>query len=530
MARLLPILVAVSIFGSTFGQTATALAQTQLPEPPAVELIRPDEGWWIDRSGRVRPFERTYSDWSPERYEAHPWRAAAEMLGILAIGTAWYWIKAEDNREDWDFPSLNQRLLTFEALTFDNNRFITNHVLHPAAGSAYYGFSRVNGLGPYASIGYSMASSAFFEWGLEILEKVSINDLLFTPLGAWASGEWFFQLGDYLNSAPRRSAVGTRVAKYTLGAPRYLHDLWDDVPPPPELPADNLGFSTAFWHRFGLDYGLAAVDNNRGSSKLAHDVVLSGELIRMPGFLRPGHFERGFGEGNFVDMRTRMTFDDTGWADIDIWFSADITGYFHQDFEHAPGGVRGQAWSGALNTAGRFTDRWLLQRRDGVAVAHLPGPAIRGWIADGALLFRVSAAAHLDFAAIYALPYERWIERYGSAGTKSVLQKHSYYYAHGGSAVGSASLAYEGTELGVRASFGHYESIEGFDREQTSVLRDVHNADEIIEGALWLGHTTPGAPLHIGISAEETYRVSRMPPLDEVRWDRRIAINLGLGF
>jgi hypothetical protein len=115
----------------------------------------------VDRHGEVRSFERTYSDWSPERYEPHPFRAAVEMVGILGLGTAWYWIKKEQNRPDWDFPSLEDRLLTFEAVRFDNNQFVTNHILHPTAGSSYYLFSRVNGLGPFTSIGYSFASSAF---------------------------------------------------------------------------------------------------------------------------------------------------------------------------------------------------------------------------------------------------------------------------------------------------------------------------------------------------------------------------------
>lgn len=517
---------------AAFGLAVT-LATTSFAQPPALRAElppEPGEGWWEDRLGHVRPFERSYEDWSPERYEARPWRAAAEMLVLLGLGTAWYWVKKDQNIVDWDYPSLEDRILTFDAVRFDNNLFVTNHILHPAAGSAYYGFSRVNGLSPFASIGYSFATSAAFEFGLEVLEKVSINDLIYTPLGAWASGEWFFQLGDYLNSGPRDGSWANRLATYTLGSPRYLHDAWDGAPPPRPLPLDNLGFSTAFWHRFGLTYGLSGVDNDHGRSGVVHDVLLEGELIRMPGHLRPGQFERAFGEGNFVDMRTRMSFDGTGFADLDIFFSADIAGYYHQRFARVPGGIGGQAWSGAVNSQGRFVDRWLLGRRDGYAVAHLPGPALRGWIANGPVLFRLSATAHLDFAAIRALPWDRWASRYGSDGVKTVLQKESYYYAHGSSANAQVVLSHGTTELGVRGFFGHYESIEGLDREQETVYRDVHDADQILEGAAWLGHTTPGAPIHIRVTGEQVYRTSKMTPIQETRWDRRISVNLGLGF
>ena len=487
-------------------------------------------GWWLDRRGVVQPFDRTYDQWSPERYEARPGRAAIEMLALLGIGAADYWIKSEQNSEDWDFPPIEQRLLTFDAVRFDNNQFVTNHILHPAGGAAYYGFSRVNGLAPFPAIGYSVASSLVWEWALELIEKVSINDLLYTPFGGWAAGEWFFQLGDYLNSAPRGGNLGHRLASYTLGAPRYLHDRWDDARPPPPLPADNLGFSTAFWHRFAAMYGVAATDNDAKTSGFIHGLTLESELIRMPGLLRPGKFERGFGEGNFVDMRTRMSFDATGFAEIDLWFSADVAGYYHQAYQSAPGGVSGQAWSGALNVAGRFVDRWLLRRRDGWALAHLPGPVLRGWIADGPLLLRVAGSAHLDFAGVRSLAYERWVADYGSDGTKTVLQKHSYYFAHGASATARATLEYRGTELGLSGSFGHYESIEGFDRYQPTVLRDVHNTDEILEGGVWLGHTTPNAPLHLRLSLEGTRRVSAMTPLTEVDWDRRVSVAAGAVF
>lgn len=157
-------------------------------------------------------------------------------------------------------------------------------------------------------------------------------------------------------------------------------------------------------------------------------------------------------------------------------------------------------------------------------------PALRGWIAHGPMLLRLSATAHLDFAAIRALPWDRWVGLYGSDGVKTVLQKESYYYAHGSSANAQVVLSHGTTELGLRGFFGHYESIEGLDREQETVYRDVHDADQILEGAAWLGHTTPGAPIHLRVTGEQVYRTSKMTPIQETRWDRRISVNLGLGF
>jgi hypothetical protein len=123
--------------------------------------------------------------------------------------------------------------------------------------------------------------------------------------------------------------------------------------------------------------------------------------------------------------------------------------------------------------------------------SHTCWPAIRGWIADGGCCF-ASAAAHLDFGAVRSPPWDDWVLQNGVNGTKTVLQEHSYYYAHGASVTAQATLEYM-EPAGVRSNFGHHDP----SRIRSGAGHggaDVHNTDEVLEGAVWIGHTTPERP------------------------------------
>lgn len=527
--------------GLTAGSAAAA-APAAGGDPPAAHAspsavdrasrwtLLPD-GYFLDAGGTRRRFAPTYDQWSSRKYaDPHYVRAGAEMLGLLGSGLIYYWVKADQNKEDWEFPNLKDRLLTFDAVRFDNNLFITNHVLHGASGTGYYSFARANGLSVPASILYSFGTSAVFEWGLEWLEKVSVNDLIWTPMGGFAPGEWFNQLGNYLNSAPGGGGFGNQLAAATLGFPRYVHMKLDGDQLPPTLPTDSLGLSTAYHHRFDIGYGFAAADNDLGQSGIEHDVNIRARIVNMPGFLRPGRFATDFGNGNFTDMRVRLSFDSTGWADADLFFEADLAGYYAQDFKPLASGVGGDASMYAVATAVRVIDDYSLDRRDTLALAHLLGPSAKWWVAGGGALLRLDVSVSGDFAGVRSLPYRRWESLFGTEGTKTVLQKYSYYFALGTSARAGARLSYGGLELGARGLVGMYDSIDGLDRYQQLVSRDVHNRDQLLEGEAWIGYTPPRTPVHFGVRGREMWRRSEMKPLAESRWDRRLAIELGSRF
>lgn len=506
-------------------KSATAAAYLPLDAGSAERL-----GYYVDPTGRKLLFHPVYHQWFGKPRKRYYLRAGIEQVGILAAELGYYWLKADSNKNDWDYPNFKERFLDFQAVRFDNNLSITNFVIHPLAGTMYYSFARNNGLSIYESLGVSAFSSALYEWWLEWLEKVSINDLIFTPMGGWAPGEFLFKLESYFNSAPGGGAWGQRALQYTLGSPVYLHGLADQVKAAPPVPADNLGFSSAYWHQFDLAYGYSAVDNDRGESTMVSDIDVEAKLYAMPGFLKQGRFQTGFGDGNFSDVEMRMTLSGDGWADLDVWFSNDFAGLYTQDLEATRDGLVGHALLVGGNSAIRYARRWLFDRTDMLALAHLIGPRVRYWLVDGEFHAELGAVVHGDFVGIEALPYPEWTVLFGATGTKTELQNHRYYFGYGTSGRFDARIGYGGADLATRLEVGVYDSIEGWDREQPMVTKDIHNKDQFVQIGASFGYTIPRAPIHFGVEAGETLRRSQMPPLVVKRWDRRLALRLGIRF
>jgi len=235
--------IALVLSAGLFWGVGAAHAQTP-EDPPRLSI----EGHYLDGDEWV-PFRSTFAARS-DRYEPDYLRSTTWMAVLVAAGTTWYWAKADLNALDWDMPSLHDRL-TFEAVRFDNNRWTTNNLLHPISGAGYYGMSRVSGLDVIGASLFAIVGSTIWEYAIEFREKVSVNDMVFTPVGGIPIGEFLFQLGEYLNSAPGGGSAAHHVAAMTLGLPRWLHDSID--PPdrqPPLVSRDALGLSSTFWHRF----------------------------------------------------------------------------------------------------------------------------------------------------------------------------------------------------------------------------------------------------------------------------------------
>ena len=100
-----------------------------------------------------------------------------------------------------------------------------------------------------------------------------------------------------------------------------------------------------------------------------HSFVAEGDIVAMPGFLRPGAFAKTFANGNFTSMRARTGFThEEGLAELDLDFRADFAGHYHQDFAWKPDGTDGHALMVAASTALRYADLWLFDRRDQFAI------------------------------------------------------------------------------------------------------------------------------------------------------------------
>jgi hypothetical protein len=488
-----------------------------------------EEGF-VDLDGQWRPFQLTY--WThiaqprgPPRY----WLAAAEDAGWLALGLVYYWANPSLNRADWDQSSLSDRL-TVDAFRFDNNNTITNHVIHPFAGSAYYGFARVNNLGPAVAAAYGFGSAFVWEYALEWREVVSVNDLVFTGIAGLPIGEFFFQMGEYATSAPNPGWIGSVLAA-TFGLPRTVHQaILDDEAPPP-LPLDNLGLSSARAHRFLLAAHYGPNTNARSVEHL-FGFLAEAEVVALPGYGRPGEFASTFFNGAFTEGELTLDTNSALSMDLDVRFEAVYLGRYWQAYTHRVGSsaLDGHAGLVGLSTAVEYVDHRFEDHDDQVAITHLAGPALSRWDRQGPLWSRFDLRAFVDFAAIRSLGFGRWRLQNDVDGVKSVLVDQNYQFHLGGSARVRATAGYEQFSLGVVGSYGLYGGLEGLDREEEDVTQSATSREQIWDAQAHLGYRFDDPGLEVRYVAEAFGRGSEYASEGVRRWDLRNRLSVGLGF
>jgi Domain of unknown function (DUF3943) len=468
---------------------------------------------FVDSDGVVRSFDREYEAWIDFRKPRYP-RAAAEVAILTAIGTFYYLVDPLSTETDFDDPSLAAKL-RFQAISFDNNLTSTNFILHPLAGALMYDFSRTNGLPFYSAFAYTAASSIAFEFFLEYREQVSINDLIFTPFGGMALGEFLFRLGDYVTSAPGGGGFGNSFAAYTLGLPQQLHRKLDHTKlPRTGLPPDNLGFSSAYWHRFFMSYGFGGMVNGESESGTVSTVELGAALAAMPGLLKNGRFDMKFDQGNFTDGYARMLVNGDGAQEIDLQTSTILFGYFTQDVDVR----RGIAQAAGGGTALRFYDSWRLGERDGYYFVRPIQPVLRFWVRAGEIVATGHAETSIDFAGIRPLAYQAFALQHGTDGLKSVLTKQGYVFAACLSGRLNLGFEYAWFNTAVHSNVGYCRSIQGLDREQDSVTRDLPTGDLIVELNGFLGARLSKS-FELRAQIDSKIRQGSMGPVSDSTWN-----------
>lgn len=499
----------VWLCAGALGQSALAVEPGQ-PEAsrPSRESAHPEH----DRDERPAPVFR----------EPAYGRAAFEVLGVLAIGTAQYWMNVKTNSQDWDYPEWSRRFDT-SAVRFDNNTHVTNNVLHPLAGAAYYGLSRANGLGVGASALYTLAASTIWEWGLEWREKVSINDMFATTLGGIAIGEFLTQLGLYLNSAPSTTPARD-VARATLGFPVWIHDRLDRRQLEAPAARDRLGFSAAYRHRFALAYENHWLESPSEPGLELRGLKLEGSLVSLPGFLLPETFDTSFAQGDFSTGSLALHFDGHGLREADVRAEAVLAGYYAQ---RANPGVMGALLG--LATGFEFASKTTLKPGDEYALVHVLGPELRAtWKGEG-YHFDVRLRAFADFAAIRCLAWPMARVRDPEAKFKSSLEQKYQYHAGVSSRI-SAALRFHAARLSADIGFGSYRSIQGLDRFQEQITRDIAGTEVLEERRVEFALEPPGTLIRLyGELAENSHDSSLGGEVGE-RDERRWLLGAGIAF
>lgn len=522
MSRAAAVLVWVIAMGPATGARA---------DEPQLDLGRTRTGWFLGPKGNRLEVDAIYQAHFATPPPHHV-RNILWQVGILGLGTIWYWTNAQANAADWEFTGRDfGDRFSFDGIRFDNNHFTINHISHPVAGGGYYLAARSN----HYSVGYSsliaFAMSGVWEVGLEWRERISVNDMMFTPGAGIAMGEAYYRLSHYLNSAPDGGNWVHKSLAWAIGWPVALNRWLDDVPVVDDGLSDSLGFSAAYAHRFRLAYQTVKVDGDpAGDPGQLQGFRIEGEMVAIPGFQRPGTLAILYDDGNFTQFDFGMLFVGGEAAEIDLWIDAAVWGYYQQHYSGPPDAISGTAGTLALSFAFEHVQRWLPSPQDRRAILHLPGGRLGVWSAWDGLIGHFEIGLHPDFTSIDSLAYPVWRDRHPRETARSVLEDRGYYYGWGGTTWVSADLRYGGFELegGVRLSYAN--SIEGLDRHEEDITREADFEDSLIEYHGAIGFSDRVSALSSRLELTRIERAGRTEGVSRARAWNYLGFSLGLQF
>lgn len=144
----------------------------------------------------------------------HPWRAAAQVVGINASLLAFDYYVLHANFAKVTNRTL-KRNLKLNQWFWDADVFHTNMFFHPYHGNLFFNAARSNGMNFWQSIPYTFAGDMLWEMAGEN-ELPSINDALSTGIGGLAIGECTYRLSSIVYD--QRLQGWSRVMREILGA------------------------------------------------------------------------------------------------------------------------------------------------------------------------------------------------------------------------------------------------------------------------------------------------------------------------
>lgn len=458
------------------------------------------------------------------------------LLGITAffgLEVANYWIGRDLNAPDWElswtWPSWEKKLVSGEGLSLDTNRFETNAVWHPIAGAVYYLAGRGNGLGVTESFALSFFASAAWEYVAEFREKVSINDLVVTPVAGVALGEPLHRLSVFF--AEGRGPVAGTLAVVTSPF-RALSDWIEEGSAERTRRLDALGLPADTWHRFDLFVGAAAIAP-RDRLRLAETQLgVSAELLDIPEYERPTAVERPVPPGTATRISVQASLAGGDLARFDFASRTSLGGYFWQKLRPARGGLTGYNLSvGAATGFGYAVQDWEGGWTDKLGVANVLGLTADVGLYHRGLRFRAGVGVSGDFSSVSSAAISDFLLLNGSDGIRSVLRDRKYYFALGTTIRPGISVGYRGFEVGGDTQYQAFESIEGLDRFQRQVTRDIDVHDYRLLHRAWLSYTVPGDRLKLTwLSLEHRDRSGRAGMVRAERAETRALVGVSLLF
>lgn len=467
-------------------------------------------------------------------------RAAAEEVAVLAIGVIQY-NSVQSNAVDWDlgydWASFRGKL-TGQSVRFDTNRFDTNMVTHPVAGTFYYIAARGNRLSLLESFLFADAASTVWEYVGEFREMVSINDLVVTPLSGMVVGETLTRLGVFLHRGRPSvvtSALGTMFAPSTS-----LHDWIDGVAPARDAEVDGLGLSRAVGHRFGARLGVAGVEASDGSRLFDARFAVESEIVDVERFNAPGRRATGFFDTGVSRLGLEGAVNGDGLRDLQVDVLVSPVGYYAHELRREGRELYGERFYVGATVGfdyGLHTYRPVLSAvpsRDGdadqIAGVHAAGVTAAYTNRGRVFSLRTRIDAHPEFALVRSAALGAYEARGTSLSSlPSVAGFSGYSYTIGAVVAPTVEVGAGSLSLGAQARFESYWGIEGLDRHQEDVRDQVSSQDRRTLGRVYLSYA-PLDALSARVTLERRGRDGVLGDVGEKRTEWALSTTMGVSF
>jgi hypothetical protein len=438
----------------------------------------------------------------------------------LGLGTAWYLVD-DRNVLDWDKPSQKSRL-TGESWRFDNNNFGMNFVLHPFFGASPYVFARDSHFTvPYAFL-TSFSTSMMWEFIIEYNERVSINDVIVTPVAGLPIGEFAHKFGyfwSHRGSSGQRKSLGWTLAPWTQLAQLGCH--------PANAAHDNGETSSdeLMWHEFYADYGVSSYRTSGDNNGLVQRLRAGGNLVSVPTYRSEGHLSRGFWNGEFsrLDVSIESGAKHVG---VDIYADTILAGYIQQSLT-----FKGTGYSHVLGLSVGY--RYFNSEAEGqdnrVSFVGFPGVATEFYASSGRARSEISFRAYPIFGAASSPAFQLYRNQSAIGRSKTILEREGYSYGWGfaGSLHARQQYGIFHSELSVLAE--SLWSEEGLDRDQDQVEDDTKTSDLAATLSLRSGILLPHS-FNAGIEMSTRVRESSAGDIRQRLSRRSLGLWLGTRF
>ncbi len=539
-AVLAPAAAAASLSKETNARVAFSLAaRPSRPDLRAVPLglSRP----WLLAGGRGTARLALAAD-AVSRPRAKKLRAWIEFGVFATAVTANYWM-SNSFPEDRDFglglDSQVPRIFFFEGWRFDSNQFSLNWGHFPG-GALYYEFGRANHLSWLYAWMMSVAGSTWWEVIGEPKEVISINDQFMTGLGGYASGEPWYQIGNFLCHQPSIILRGLSFLNPILKFNRWLER---------RDPAAK-EYIQPGWHELNVFAGGRRLTSAGGEAETDAYFGFKARLLGLPEYGLPGEVRRAVNDTYFSELtldyatrgghaeETRFTTKAVTWGHLLQKIGDNHEGYclvlglgsafelFKKrplaDYDATPVPVKTDLERLHLEEPRNFTDK--------LAILHLAGPVLDWTVFRRDLRLRTVVEAYFDFALVGSNAINDYSRIHDIVGLKTTVFYYGYYYGFGGTFAASTRLDYKNFRVRGLATFSGWGSADFLDRFQAEVTNNAHLSDTRARYLLGVGWKLPGAPLEVFADVEGVRRWGRLAEVRAHRRETKTYAGLAFGF